>query len=164
MRIVLVRHGKAKNDRLTSLGKHQVKILIKQLKKFNFNQVICSSKQRCVQTAQIISKSLNLPLIKEQRLEERYQLEHLPQTTEEHLWWDNYLNIEFSSTLPDDCASFLKRNFEVFNEQIEQSNNKDVLIIAHSATSYALLNYITKQKTVSWQEIGFANYVCYEVN
>ena len=165
MRIVLLRHGENKKGKLTSLGKRQIIMTAKQLKKFNFSLVFSSPVQRCVQSAKIVCKVLKLNFQVEENLKERWQLTHEPQTKEEIDWWNNYMNYDFQSLLKEDCRRFMDRNFEVFKKiQAQSKKDDDVLVVAHSATSYALLNYVLNKKSkLVWQSIGLGQYICYEL-
>lgn len=162
MRIVIVRHGKYKNENLTHEGKCQIKLVSKQLEKFCFEKVFCSPLKRCTESAKIICKHLSLDYEIKEELTERWQLGHKPTNKEEQLWWDNYLNPNVETKMPKDCKTFKNRTWKVFDEIIK-TYQKDVLIVAHSATTYALLNYMLKNEGEwKWQEIGNGEYVCYE--
>ncbi len=165
MKIVLLRHGESKNDKLTKLGKKQVKLVLNQLKSYDFKKILCSPQTRCIETAKIVSKHLKQSFQIEDNLKERWQLEHSPVTKEEELWWNNYLNYNFSTTLKESCKDYLDRNFKVFNF-LKQNfcENDSVLIVAHSATSYALLNYVVGVKNpIYWTKIGNANFMVFEI-
>lgn len=165
MKIILIRHGKSQNDKLTKEGKKQVKLAVKQLKNFKFKQIISSPLNRCKETAKIICKRLKCEFEINDDLRERWQLGHDPITNEEKLWWDNYLNYEFKTTLKESCKDFLDRNFKVFNLLKEKFCDDDyVLLVAHGATSYALLNYVIGIKNpIQWMEIGNANFIFFEI-
>ena len=164
MRIVIARHGHAINDKLTKLGKKQAKLLACNLLEFDFDKIICSPKHRCTQTAKIINKKLKLKIEIDENLKDRWQLGKVPQTKEEKVWWNNYMNKDFKSSLPDDLSTFINRNSLAFDKAINENNKqKDILIVAHSATTYAFLNYYLKCKNPIWQKISNASFVCFEI-
>ena len=167
MRIILFRHGERKNDNLTLTGKHNVKKMASQLKEYNITRVFCSPTMRCKQTEKIIRKTLKTPPAEiREELNERWQLNHKPVTKEEIDWWNNYMNLDFNSYVGETCKDFVSRNNIVFNE-IKNRFNKDddILIIAHTATAYALLAYITNKQSgnIDWVKLGNANYLAFEI-
>lgn len=163
MNIVLLRHGNENNDRLTNIGKKQIKNIIKQIEKFDFEKIYVSPKNRCIQTAKIISKKLNIGYEIKQELTERFQLGHTPQNQNEQLWWDNYMNYNFENSNLETCKQFYNRNKKVF-DYIIKHHKKNILIIAHSATSYALLNYIKGFKDyLTHTEMSEGSYVAFEI-
>lgn len=162
MYIVILRHGNNINDKLTVLGKKQIKMISSQLKKYNFSKIFCSPKTRCVQSAQIIAKKLNLSYEACDELTERFQLGHRPQNKEEKLWWDNYLNLNFSDSKFEVCNQFYERNKNFF-DYLLKNYKENVLIVAHSATAYAFANYFygnqqDSLKRISIPEAGFVEF------
>ena len=162
MKIIILRHGEDKNNKLTLKGKLQVKLVAQQLKDFDIQNIYCSPLNRCIQTANIVSKKLGMPYTVEENLKERWQLGHTPNNSQEQEWWDNYLNKNYNSQTYQTCSEFLQNNFKIF-EKIKK-NGKNALIIAHSATSYALLDLIFNKKgQIVWTKFGHANYICIEI-
>ncbi len=169
MRIILFRHGENDGDCLTSQGRRNVKNIGKQLKAFSIQKIYSSSANRCLQTSEILAKILKIDeIIVKNELKERFQLNHLPKNESEQRWWDNYMNAKYSEPANDRVgetfSEFLSRNKKVFDELIKTSNpNEDILIVAHSATSYALTGYIYKTDKINWMKIGNANYIVFEI-
>ena len=159
MRIILVRHGEHKGDKLTFLGKKQIRTLKKQLKYYNFEKVYCSPTDRCLQSAQILAGKKEI--IVREGLNERFQLDHRPATEDEQAWWKHYMDPNFTSPVGETLKEFLKRNYEVFKD-IEKENC-DILVVAHSATTYALSSYLLKTQSVIWTRLGYGNMLCFEV-
>ncbi len=128
MKLILFRHGEHKNDVLTKTGKRNVKAMAQQLKEFNISKIYVSSTNRCMETGKIIAKTLNIKdfVIKDD-LRERFQLHHLPQNEAEQLWWDNYLNLEYTEPknkkVGETCGEFVKRTIKflkkLLNPQIK---------------------------------------------
>lgn len=169
MRIVLFRHGTRVADNLTASGKNEVELIGKQLKSFTFKKIYSSPTNRCVQTSKILSKILNnLPIETIPDLTERFQLNHLPTNQAEQEWWDNYMNANYApktNSVGETCKQYLARNHKVFKSLVKKTNlTDDVLIVAHSSTSYALASFIYKSNNVSWSKIGNANYLVFEIN
>jgi len=164
MRIVILRHGEAKDDKLTRLGKKQVKLILPQLSRFQFSRIISSGNNRAKQTADMISKHFKMKYSVDERLNERWQLGHRPTNQDEQLWWDNYMKKDFSSILPDDFDTFFARTKTAFEDIIDHATGKDdVLIVAHSVTTYAFSYFHAHMSEPCWHSIGNANYICFEI-
>lgn len=164
MKIILLRHGKRDGDNLTEKGKIETKQLCEQLKAYDIKHVFVSPMNRCQQTADIACQVLGIKGYEiKQGLAERWQLGHKPQNSDEQAWWDNYLNYDFISNIGESCREYADRNVEVFKEA-EKYNNGDVLIVAHSATSYVLTHYMCNnlKGTLSWMKLGYANHIVFE--
>ena len=91
-----------------------------------------------------------------------------PQTEQEKLWYDNYLNPMFSNEEPEGCKEFLARNFIEFNRIIDEHIDKDenVIIVAHSGTFYALMAYINgiqKNQDLIWYRLNNCAQVIVEI-
>ncbi len=168
MKIILFRHGERIGDKLTSLGKKHVKISAQQLKNFNIKYIFSSPMNRCIETANIIKKTLNFNNFEvRNELTERWQLGHTPNTEEENIWWENYMNCDPPhSVVGENCHEFIERNYKIFNEiKTRFSSEDDILIVAHTATAYALVSYLDNKKpgTINWLQIGNANYLAIEI-
>lgn len=167
MRIILFRHGERVGDSLTKGGKRATKCMANQLKEFRIKCVFSSPTQRCLQTAKIIGDQLKLPKVEvREELTERMQLGHAPTSKEEQEWWDHYMDLDYRSILFETCFDFVARNAKVFEEIKEGYHQEDdILVVAHTATAYALLAYITKKQTgtIDWIRIGHSNYIVFEI-
>lgn len=168
MRIILFRHGEHKNDKLTSTGKQNVKSIGEQLKGFNIKKIYTSPTGRCVESAKILSKLLGVADIKiKAELYERFQLNHMPTNSDEQEWWDNYMNLDYKpqkNKVGETCNEYISRNNKLFKEILKSTDKvEDILIVAHSSTSYALTNFIWKTKKLQWMKLGNANFLVFEV-
>ncbi len=168
MRIILFRHGERVGDKLTRLGKIHVKLASNQIKEFNIVHVYCSPMNRCLETANILKKYANLPEYEvRNELTERWQLGHTPINEDEKLWWQNYMNYDFPhSNVGENCREYIERNSKIFNEIKNRFNkNDDILIVAHTATAYALLSFAENKQSgeIKWVKIGNANYLSIEI-
>lgn len=161
MKIILIRHGQAYNDKLTSLGKKQIKLLKKQLKGYNFQKIYSSPTGRCLQSARILAGKKEVIVC--EGLDERFQLAHRPTNAEEQEWWDNYMTPQFFSSVGECYSDFLKRSYRVFDEIIKSESGHDAVVLAHSATSYALYSYLAGSDKVLWTRLGYGNMICFEV-
>lgn len=168
MKIMLVRHGQGNEKGLTRLGKKQAKNVVSDLEYENITQIYSSPVPRALQTAQIIAKKLNLPIVVDERLSERQKLS--PNMTEEDqmLYNENYLNPDFSMKNPEGCKEYVKRIYSFLDEKIKNSTSEDnILIVGHSSMSYILASYffgIKKNKPLVWTRLGNCSKLCFEYN
>lgn len=143
MIIMFVRHGEAKNDELTNLGKKQCELMVEQNEDYKFLKIYCSTTNRCRQTASFYKDKLKLETVYLDKLKDRELLGHDPENDDEQEWYDNYLNKSYSHKNPEGCHDFLKRNFEIFDNIIKthKDKNENVILVAHSCTFYAIQEY-----------------------
>ena len=170
MILMFVRHADAKNDKITKLGKKQLKLLLKEKEGFEFAKIYSSPANRCIKTARPfqVKKKLSLEIVEGLRERELLKTEK-PQNDKEQEWYDNYLNPMHSSENPEGCKEYLARNFIEFKRIIDNhiDNNENAILVAHSGTFYALNAYINglqKNKNINWYRLGSADRVYYEIN
>lgn len=170
MIIMFVRHAEAKdNGKLTRRGKKQCKIATSQKETIEFSQIYTSISERCIQTARLFQLKMRLPVTVLEGMYDRQLLTSEEATTEkEKEWLDNYMNPLYSSTEPEGCKEFLARNFVCFKSIIEENKeeNKNVVLIGHSATLYALLAYlngIKKNSDIPWVRAGNCSKIYFEI-
>ena len=166
MRVIFVRHGDHRNNKLTRVGRKQAKLVCHDLRYENIGKVFCSPCGRAVETANIISKKLGLdkPIVIN-ALKEREKLEGEPKTMQEIEYMENYLNPEFSMKHPEGCKEFLERSFK-FLEEVAHEDFESILIVGHSSFAYALSAYfvgLNKKGEVSWVRLGNCSKLCYEI-
>lgn len=169
MIIMFVRHGDAKNDKLTKIGKKECKLAVKNKEKINFSKIYCSVTPRCVKTARYFQLKYKLPLVVLDGLRERELLPNAePQNEKEKEWFDNYMNPFYSSKEPEGCKEFLTRNFIEFKKIIDEhiDKNENVILVAHSGTLYSLMAYINgikKNGNINWMRAGNCSKIYFEV-
>lgn len=131
MRIYLIRHGeKAKrtiekeDPSLTQEGERQIKLLARRLKldKVITNRIYASSHIRSVETAEILSKELLIPVIRDDRLVE----------LERELFYD--LNSEINTEKVIAVKKFV-------DELV--SKKQDVILAMHGQINRAIISYLT---------------------
>lgn len=170
MKIIFVRHGDYKDNKLTKVGKKQARLSYYDLYYENIKKIYCSPLPRTIQTAEIIAKKLGIKEItKEERLKEREHLRVDAKTEKQKLHNDNYLNAEFSMQNPEGCKEFIQRIFsfldQAISENIEQDNN--LLIVGHSSTIYVINSYFTgipENNQLVWLRLGNCSKIAYEKN
>lgn len=167
MIIMFVRHGEAKDDKLTKLGLEQCKLMVGQEEDYDFSKIYCSSVRRCKETAKFLAEKYNLEITYLKNLKDRELLEDVPQTDDEQEWYDNYLNKNYSHKNPEGCKEFLQRNFNEFEKIIKThlGKNENVIIVAHSCTFYALQEFFNKSEedVIKYYRLGNCSKVYFEI-
>lgn len=167
MIIMFVRHGEAKDDKLTKLGLEQCKLLVSQEEDYAFSKIYCSSVRRCKETAKFLAEKYNLEITYLSNLKDRELLKDVPQTEDEQEWYDNYLNKNYSHINPEGCKEFLQRNFNEFEIIIKThlEKNENVIIVAHSCTFYALQEFFNKSEedAIKYYRLGNCSKVYFEI-
>jgi broad specificity phosphatase PhoE len=130
MEIKFVRHAEKENvgedPLLTKKGVKQAKHLAERLKGEKFDEFYCSDMARAKQTAEFISKKINLPFKIEKVLNEfKSELINKPKKD-----WNNKEKEHYNRLIV-----FLKKFSKNSNEP------KSVLIVAHGITNRVLLSY-----------------------
>lgn len=164
MRIYLMRHGDYNGERLTRLGKKQVKFSSEYLKKCNISKIYSSPSIRCIESSEIVSKVLNKKYEVRNELNERSKIaSHRDNDKEE--WFKNYLNINYSCKDKEGSKEFFSRVRNLIEEVIKNNNlDENILFVAHSSISYAMSAYFFKEKeNATWMAMGNASIICFEV-
>lgn len=164
MRIYLMRHGDYSKEKLTRLGKKQVKFSSEYLKKCNIGKIYSSPTTRCIQSSEIVSKVLNKQFEVRRELNERSKIASLRDNDKEE-WFKNYLNMNYSCKNIGGSKEFFDRVKSLINEVISNSNkDENILFVGHSSISYAMAAYFFKEKEwVTWMAMGNASIICFEV-
>lgn len=167
MIILFIRHAEAKKDKLTKYGKKQAKIIFKQPEDYEFSKIYSSPTKRCLDTAKIFNKTRKLSLELDERLKERETLSRSPQNKDEQLWYDNYMNPQFSNYAPEGCKELLERVYEFLGERIFEhyQKNENIVIVSHSGIFYAVMSYFNKGKkgNINWYKLGNCSKVYFEI-
>ena len=144
MKIYYVRHGQTdwnlaermqgggSEKKLNETGIKQAKETKQELENVKYDVLICSPMHRAIQTAEIINKDRNVPIIIDERIRERKlgELEGNKVTDEtEKKIWDYNLNYQIPNG--ENIHDFEKRILEFFNEIKLKYVDKTVLIVAH---------------------------------
>ena len=169
MIILFVRHADAINDKLTKIGQMQCELLSQEPEQIKFSKIYSSPLERCVKTAEVFAKKFNLKIQIENNLREREQLDgKLPKNKKEQIWYDNYLNLNYSSKVPEGCKEYLKRTKLALKKIVDNhfDKNENVILVAHSVTSYALAALIygyEKDKDIKWLRVGNCSKIYFEI-
>ncbi len=138
MKILLVRHGESEHNArmtddedspLTKRGKRQAEYLGKSLKKqkIDIKYIYCSNLKRSKQTAEIISKIINVPIKENFGELDEYRSKYLRRK----------LSASFNSRV---------RKLKRFLKEIEKEKdkNKTVLIVAHGITNRIIIGHLMR--------------------
>ena len=171
MKIYYVRHGQTDwnlarkmqggetEKELNSTGIEQAKQTKKELENAKYDIVICSPMHRAIQTAEIINKDRNVPIITDERIRERKlgELEGNKVTDEtEKKIWDYNLNYQIPNG--ENIHDFEKRILEFFNEIKLKYVDKTVLIVAHGGIAKVIkLHLYGMPESNNLSEIGMKN-------
>ncbi len=138
MKILLVRHGESEhnaritddeNSPLTKRGKRQAECLGKSLRKqkIDIKYIYCSNLKRSKQTAEIISKIINVPIKKS--FDELNEYE------------SNYLRKRFRGIF----YRRLKRLKKILKDlSKKKEKDKKILIVAHGITNRIIMGYFVR--------------------
>lgn len=166
MRIFFIRHGDHKADKLTHVGKKQIKYASEYLKRENIVAIYSSDTKRCVDSAKIISKILKLPVKFCHDLREREKIENIV-TPDDQTWYNNYLNKNYSHTNPEGGKEFFDRVNTILQDVISKhyAKNENVLLVGHSCNAYAIASYVYNNTNdfANWLALGNASIVCFEI-
>lgn len=164
MDILVTRHGQTdwnvlgklqgKTDiELNNTGRMQAEEVGKSIQNERIDLIITSPLKRAKETAQIINKSLNVPIIEDERIIERgfgdyegvtlvdfdKQKVLYPQCNE---LWNYPLNVEINNV--ETMHDFFARVYNFFDEITEKYNDKRILVVAHGGTSVPIKCYFNK--------------------
>ena len=156
MSFLLTRHGQTDwnvqkkvmgrcDEPLNDKGKEQAIETRNNLKETDIDLIICSPLQRAKQTAEIINKGRNIPIIYDQRIIERDFGEFEGKETKDfdfHGYWNYYKNTKYQQA--ENIQDFFKRIYDFLEEITEKYKDKNVLIVAHGGVSIPVACYFSK--------------------
>ena len=158
-----MRHGDYDESKLNRLGKKQIKYSACYLKQANISKIYSSPITRCLESSKIVNKILNKEIAIDSRLSEREKIASM-RGEDDQEWFDNYLNINYSSNNPEGAKEFFDRIKSFVEEALcSHDDNENILIVGHSSTLYALTAYFYgAQKEIVWMAMGNGSIVCFE--
>ena len=171
MKIYYVRHGQTdwnlaermqgggSEKPLNETGIEQAKETKQELENVKYDVLICSPMHRAIQTAEIINKDRNVPIITDERIRERKlgELEGNKVTDEtEKKIWDYNLNYQIPNG--ESLHDFEKRILEFLDEIKQKYTDKTVLIVAHGGIAKVLkMHLYGMPESKNLSEIGMKN-------
>ena len=156
MQIYVTRHGQTDwnvqkkvmgrcDEPLNQTGLKQAEETRVNLLNTDIDLIICSPLMRAKQTADVINKDRNIPIIYDDRIIERDFGEFEGMETKDfdfYGYWDYYKNLQFVSA--ENIQIFFKRVNEFLDDIIEKYSDKKVLIVAHGGISIPIVCYFNK--------------------
>ena len=158
MNLLVVRHGQTNynlnhiilsktDDPLNETGISQAQTTAKNLEREKIDLIISSPLRRTKQTAEIINKGRNIPIIYDKRLVERDfgEFEGLKDSDAKFNikdFWDYEKNINYYEA--ENVQAFYNRIFSFLDNVLEKYSNKNVLLVCHAAVSAVINCYFTE--------------------
>ena len=157
MSILLTRHGQTDwnvqkkvmgrcDEPLNEKGKEQAIETSDNLKDTDIDLIICSPLKRAKQTAEIIDKGRNIPIIYDDRIIERDFGEFEGKETKDfdfHGYWNYYKNDKYEQA--ENIQEFFKRIYVFLDDVTEKYKDKNILIVAHGGVSIPVACYFKKE-------------------
>ena len=171
MKIYYVRHGQTdwnlarkmqggQTEReLNKTGIKQAEETKRKLENIDYELVICSPMNRAKQTAEIIMKNKNVPLIIDERLRERklgvLEGETITEECEKQIW--DY-KLDYKINGGESLSEFEQRILNFINNIKKKYNNKTILIIAHGGVAKVIKAHLYgKPKSENLNDYGMEN-------
>lgn len=157
MKIYYVRHGQTDfnltkkmqgggtEKDLNETGIIQANKTSEILKNAKYDVIICSPMNRAKQTAEIINKDKNIPIIIDERMRERKlgKFEGYPVTPDmEKQIWDCNLNFDIPNG--ENLKEFKDRIFGFIEDLKQKYDDKSILVVAHGGIAKVLKAYYCK--------------------
>lgn len=124
------------NEPLNEKGFSQAEETRQKLLNTDIDLIICSPLKRTKQTAEVINKNRNIPIIYDEKILERDFGEFEGKETKDfdfHGYWDYYKNEHYESA--ENIQDFFKRVYEFLDDITKKYNDKNVLIVVHGGIS-----------------------------
>ena len=151
--IYIVRHGQTDwnvqkkvmgrcDEPLNEKGKEQAEETRNSLIETDIDLIICSPLQRAKQTAEVINKDRNIPIIYDERIIERDFGEFEGKETKDfdfHGYWNYYKNDIYEKA--ENIQEFFKRIYSFLDDITNKYSDKNVLIVAHGGVSIPVACY-----------------------
>lgn len=145
--IYITRHGQTNwnvqkkvmgrcDEPLNETGLNQAEETRNNLMDTDIDLIICSPLKRARQTAEIINRDRNIPIIYDERIIERDFGEFEGMETKNfdfHGYWNYYKNKQFESA--ENIQFFFKRVYDFLEDITEKYKDKNVLLVAHGGIS-----------------------------
>jgi len=145
--IYITRHGQTNwnvqkkvmgrcDEPLNETGLNQAEETRNNLMDTDIDLIICSPLKRARQTAEIINRDRNIPIIYDERIIERDFGEFEGMETKNfdfHGYWNYYKNMQFESA--ENIQVFFKRVYDFLEDITEKYKDKNVLLVAHGGIS-----------------------------
>ncbi len=168
MKLIFLRHGQTNYNvkslcnskpnpkvRLTALGRKQVAEAAEKLKKEKIELVVISELLRTKQTALVVNRFHNAPIIKDGRINDRNTGYENKSARLFYAWRDAQKNPWTAKPRGGESYIDLKKRLLAFIKDIQKEEHKTVLVVSHLpvlAAAYAYFKKLPDIKTAYWTE------------
>jgi len=156
MKILITRHGQTNwnvqkkvmgrcDEPLNEKGLEQAEETRNELLDKSIDLIICSPLKRAKQTAEVINRNRNIPVIYDDRIIERDFGEFEGLETKDfdfHGYWNYYKNDKYERA--ENIQEFFKRVYGFLDDIIEKYPDKNILVVAHGGISIPVSCYFSK--------------------
>jgi broad specificity phosphatase PhoE len=164
MKILVIRHGQTDwnalgrlqgqtDIKLNNIGRNQAQETSKKIQNEKIDLIITSPLKRAKETAEIINKRFNVPIIEDDRLMERKYGKSEGLTKKEiqemkkdnpdaNEVWNYNKNVDFNEI--ETMKYFCNRIYSFLNDIIEKYKNKNILIVTHGGVTVPIKCYFMK--------------------
>ena len=154
--IYIVRHGEtdwnvlgkvqgSKDIPLNENGRRQALLTKSELDNKEIDLIIASPLKRAKETAEIINRGRNLPMIIDDRIRERsfgeFEGEEFT-VLDTKPFWDYYINEEYEEA--ESVQEFFKRVYDFLDDITVKYKDKNVLLVTHGGVSLPVHCYFNK--------------------
>ena len=157
MNILITRHGQTEwnvlkkvqgraDISLNETGISQALETKKNLDDKQIDLIICSPLKRAKETAEIINKDRNIPIIYDDRIAERDFGEFEGTNVQDFDFpgfWNYYKNEKYQRA--ENVQDFFQRIYKFLDDIIEKYKDKNVLIVSHGGVSMPAACYFSKE-------------------
>ncbi len=130
------------NIGLNKTGIQEAEELAKKIEDYDIDLIISSPLKRATQTAQIINRNKNIPIIYDDRISERDFGEFEGQKPEVYIskgFWDYNKNVKYEKA--ESIKPFFRRIYGFLNQVEKRKAKKNILLVTHGAVSIAIEAY-----------------------
>ena len=156
MKILITRHGQTNwnvqkkvmgrcDEPLNEKGLEQAEETRNELLDKSIDLIICSPLKRAKQTAEVINRNRNIPVIYDDRIIERDfgEFEGVERKDFDfHGYWNYYKNDKYERA--ENIQEFFKRVYDFLDDIINKYSDKNILIVAHGGISIPVSCYFNK--------------------
>lgn len=149
MKLYFARHGQtamnaggassnSTNEPLTDIGLQQAAELAEGLRGVPFDAIISSPLQRAYQTAEVVNRYHNLPIVTDPVWRERDA-----KTYVDVRFWDDIFDFDKNIQLEgsESLKKFFERVYAAIDELKQRYGDKTVLVVSHGGVQHALYAY-----------------------
>jgi probable phosphoglycerate mutase len=184
---LLVRHAEAEGNikrlfhgwtdgHITDVGHKQAELLAKNIADYKIDVLYSSTLTRAIQTAEYISKTTDLPIIKKENLKEINggDWEGVPWEDLPKFWPEDYRNWEdkpFLHKMPngESMQEFLKRLVTELMKIISENQGANICVVTHGTAIRVLMSYfyfknLSRSDEIPWYDNTSITIVEYKDN